>query len=1191
MFTRIARFELGYQLRQPAFWVSFAAFFLLTFFAITNDNVQIGGAGGTHANAPFAITQTLAIMSLIGMFIPVALIPGTVLRDMDSGMAGIMYSLPVTKAPFLAGRFTGAFIVVVLAFLGAPLGMLVGSHMWWLDPEELGPTRLDVHAQVLTVFVIPNLLVMSALFFSVAAVTRSNWAVYSAMIAFLVLWVVAGQLIEGPENQTLEALVDPFGLAAAGQLTRYWTVFERNSMAVPLEGALLWNRALWLGIALTLLALAVLLFRFETQPRRGKAKAAAPVEEAAGRLSRPRVTPAPAGSMAWGQLWRQSREEAMGVIKSPGFLVLLALGVFNTSGALVNLDSIYGTPVYPVTRSIVELITGTFSIIPAIVVIYYAGELVWRDRQMRMAEIVTACPVPGWVFVVSKLLAMVLVLIALFSVAALAGIVAQVGRGFTAIEPVIYLQQLFLFLGTSFLLVGVLAMFIQVITPNKYLGMIAVVGFLLLTMVAGQIGLVDNLILYGGGPGVPMSDMNGTGHFATPALWFTLYWGLFALFLLVLAHRLWPGAVPAPLKVRLSGLRRGWTPVPAGIAVVSLLGFAATGAWIAYNTHGLNEVVSADELEERLVAFEKAYRQYEDLPQPKVIDVRTDIDLYPEIRRYEVRGTYILENQTDAPIGEVHVAYNSDLDITRNEIAGATLRHADADNGYYIFTLAEAMQPGARLELSFGAVMDNPGFTNDTDMSSINHNGTFINNFEAAPIIGFPRNAMLQDRSARRKHGLDPIDRMADLDDPDHQGINYLRRDGHWVGFETTVSTSPDQIAIAPGYLQREWVENGRRYFHYRMDTPILNFYSWLSARYTERKEIWNGIDLAVYYHAPHGWNVDRMVDSMRKSLDYFSAAFGPYQHRQMRIIEFPAYETFAQSFPNTVPYSEAIGFIADNRDPEDIDYVFYVTAHEVAHQWWAHQVMGADVQGSTLLSETLSQYSALMVMEREYGKDRMRRFLKYELDSYLRGRGGEDREELPLYRVENQGYIHYRKGSLAMYALKDYVGEETVNRALARLVKETAYRSDPYPTSRDFLRILREEVGPEHQQLVTDLFEKIVLYDLKVADHKVERLPDGRWKVTLTLDTRKLEADGKGMETPVPLDQMIDIGIFASDPREVEFTSGDVLYLEKHRIDRTDPVIEVIVDRPPAAVGVDPYNKLIDRNGDDNLVMTGAAG
>ena len=218
---------------------------------------------------------------------------------------------------------------------------------------------------------------------------------------------------------------------------------------------------------------------------------------------------------------------------------------------------------------------------------------------------------------------------------------------------------------------------------------------------------------------------------------------------------------------------------------------------------------------------------------------------------------------------------------------------------------------------------------------------------------------------------------------------NYISHDSDWLDYDATVSTAPDQIAITSGYLQREWMEGGRRYFHYKMDSPILNLWAFQSARYATATDKWKApdgrtVDIAVYYHPTHTWNVKRMIDAVKKSLDYYTEHFGPYQHHPVRIVEFPRYATFAQSLPNTIPYSEAIGFIARVEEPDDIDYPFYVTAHEVAHQWWAHQVIGADAQGATMLSETMAQYSALMVMEKEFGAASMRRFLAYELDRYL---------------------------------------------------------------------------------------------------------------------------------------------------------------------------------------------------------------
>jgi len=330
------------------------------------------------------------------------------------------------------------------------------------------------------------------------------------------------------------------------------------------------------------------------------------------------------------------------------------------------------------------------------------------------------------------------------------------------------------------------------------------------------------------------------------------------------------------------------------------------------------------------------------------------------------------------------------------------------------------------------------------------------------------------------------------------------------------------------------------------------------------------------------------MLEAMRDGIAYNSEAFSAFQHRQMRIFEFPQFlGVFAQSFPNMVPYSEGAGFIADNRDPHNIDYVYYITAHEVAHQWWAHQLIGGNMQGATMLSETFAQYSALMLMKREYGEHHVRRFLRYELDKYLSGRGSEAANELPLYRVENQTHIHYNKGSLVMYALQDYLGEDVVNRALARLLREYAYVSKPYPRSTDFLRILRAEAGPEHEALIADLFEKIVLFDVKATGLAVTPRSDGRFDVRLTVSAKKIEADGKGVETTVPLDYPIDVGLFIRHPEDVAEGDDHVLLLERRTVTDGKNVLEFVLDAAPEFGGIDPYNKLIDRVSGDNIIST----
>ena len=244
--------------------------------------------------------------------------------------------------------------------------------------------------------------------------------------------------------------------------------------------------------------------------------------------------------------------------------------------------------------------------------------------------------------------------------------------------------------------------------------------------------------------------------------------------------------------------------------------------------------------------------------------------------------------------------------------------------------------------------------------------------------------------------------------DPDGAVTNLFTPHSDWISYHTTVSTSDDQIALSPGYLTRDWHANGRHYFSYDMgDVKTLDFFAYVSARYDVKREMYQGaanpIAIEVYHTAAHTYDVDDMIDASKAGLAYYEKNFSPFQFRQYRILEFPRYRTFAQSFPNTIPFSEGIGFIGRVEKPTDIDFTYFVTAHELGHQWWAHQLIGGRVEGSNMMSETLAEYSALMVMQQKYGRDNMHRFLKHELDRYLRGRAGEIRRERPVVLVQNE--------------------------------------------------------------------------------------------------------------------------------------------------------------------------------------------
>jgi aminopeptidase N len=407
------------------------------------------------------------------------------------------------------------------------------------------------------------------------------------------------------------------------------------------------------------------------------------------------------------------------------------------------------------------------------------------------------------------------------------------------------------------------------------------------------------------------------------------------------------------------------------------------------------------------------------------------------------------------------------------------------------------------------------------------------------------------------------------------------------ISFRATVSTEPDQIAVAPGYLMREWTDNGRRYFVYDMgETPIQHFVAFVSARYAIHIDRWRDVEIQIFHDPKHPYNIIRMTDAIKAGLDYFTTNFGPYQFRQFRVLEFPRYRGFAQSFPNTVPFAESHAFIGKPATDGDLDTAFYVTLHELAHQWWGHQVIGAFAEGSNVLSEMLAEYSALMVLERVLGPERLRLYMKHNLDQYLTGRRNEREGEQTLARVTRQGYVWYQKGSLAIYALKDAIGEDRLNAALRGYLERVKFQGPPYTTVDEFLDALRAATPPDRQGLITDLFETLTLFDNRAVSATWRETPDHKYVVTMKVAARKLRSDPLGKETPIAIDDDIDIGVFAGEGRNER-----ALFLEKRRMKSEDLTFDVVVDERPTRAGVDPYHKLIDRTSTDNVVTVTRGG
>ncbi len=1190
MFREFLIFELKYRLRQPMVYAFFVLFLFLSHSMTVDPNVGIGGFGmlnNVNVNSPFKILAINSIISLIGILMATAFMSGAALRDFKHNFSQIVFTTPVEKFGYLFGRYCGAVLIMLIPFLGAIIGSVTGTFL--ADPDKVGPFMFTAYLNSFLIFYLPNIILSGALFYSIAILTRSQTFAFSSTIFLLFGYAFTTMLVQNLELQNLVYFFDPFGLEAAVLTTKYWTIFEKNTIMVSISGWMLLNRFIWIAVSVSILAFLYSFFSFTTPKvkRNLKVIKEEPTTYAAKltyvNLRLPSVLILHNLKTHIYQFLSQTKIEFFGIVRSPAFILITVFITFNLASSVIVAPDIFGVTDYMVTYRMLDIIRGTylFGFLP--VIIFYAGVVVWRERDANFSELNDAAPFPSWVAFMSKTTGLIGMVALLCFFAIVICSISQFLNGYTNFEFGLYFKDVFLIEFTTFAMFCVLSMLFLTVINHRYLAYAALIVFLLVSQNKfDDWELMHNLYRFAEVPKYVYSDLYGFGPYAAGIINFKIYWIIFCALLSIIGSVFWVRGQIFGIKERFSLARKNLTSTTGFAFTIIFLCLITMGSWIYYNTNILNEYRTKYDDNKINAAYEKTYKKTEFLPQPKVTDVKLNVDIFPEKRNVTISGIYVIKNKTEFSIDSVRITTNPKWSVENLIIPDAELVFDNRNLGYWIIRLQDILQPGDSTQLSFKISSVSQGFENRISQKRILQNGTFLE-YDILPHIGYNNHRTVESKEERLKNGLSPYVDLPKVDDPKARMKNYIGFDSDWVTLQTTLSTSSDQIAIAPGSLQKEWQEQGRRYFQYKLDYPSLKFFTFNSARYEVARDKWNDVDIEIYYHKPHDVNVRRMINSIKKTLAYGSENFSPYTHKQARIIEFPRFATFAQSFVGTMPCSESAGFIADLRDKEKIDMVFYIIAHEIGHQWWAHQVTGAAVQGETFLSETLAQYTALMVMEQEYGREKMHKYLRYEMDKYLRGRGRESKKEMPLSRNENQGYIHYNKGGVTMYALRDYIGEEKVNLALRRFVEAHAYSNPPYPTSTDLMKQFRAVTPDSLQSMLYDMFESITLFSNRVTDASYRQLENGQYLLYLTVESKKFRADSIGVETEISVDDWIDIGVYAKGSTE----RSKPIYFVRHKIDNPKMELKIVLDSEPGRAGIDPNFLLIDRFPSDNIKTT----
>ncbi len=1178
MLKKILLFEIKNSLFKLSsliyfIFIFFISFFLALFFADTFQGITIN-YGLLELNSPIILNDIITSIGFLGILIIAPIFGQSMNKDFETEFRQIIFSMPISKATYFFVRYFGSVITTIIILSSIGLSIWIATLMPFINKQFIEENHFVFYITPYLFNIIPNILFFGALFIAIISFFHKMSPIYFCSILIFMGYIIAQRIMGDIDNKFIASLIDPFGSVAMQNITEYWSIAEQKTKIISLTGFYLYNRLFWITLGSFFLSIGYFLFNpFKLQKEK---KISNKTLFTFNKLKKINIALKPKSLKV---LLEISISEFKQAFSNIYFIIILFCGILYLVIASMQIGKIYGTETLPVTYHVLEGIGGSFQLFIVIIITYYAGELVWKDREKKIYELTDSKPISNLFFYLSKLSSLILLQVFLSCLILITCLFIQILSSYYFFEWNIYFQYLFMYFLLPNIFICILTLFIQTISKNKYIGHSIVVFYYFLLFWLPSIGFDHNLYLIGKTPNIIYSDMNKFGASWYPFMIFFLYWGLFHFGIAILTILLWQRGSIITWKDRFIKFKSCIRLFQKRILFGSFACWIILGGFIFYNTNILNTYQNKFTQEKKLVAYELQYKKFEKEIQPEIKSVCIKINLFPEKQSMNAQGIFKYKNCSTKPITKILLNISQDTNINYlNWNKQTSLVHIDKCLGVNIFNLAEPLLPNESIELSFQLNVKPKGFKNSEFSKKIIENGTFFYGTDFFPFIGYNQSSEINNEKIRQKYNLPKKPRMHDINDAKALNKTYVSQEGTWIDFETTISTSKDQIAIAPGYLVKQWQENDRIFFYYKMEKPILNFYAFLSGRYKVKYDQWNDVKIEIYHHPHHTMNISRMIQSIKKSLDYYTKNFSPYQFSQIRIIEFPRYATFAQSFPNTIPYSESIGFISKPKDKnsEDIDYVFYVTAHEMAHQWWGHQVVGGNVQGSTMLSESLAQYSALMVQEKEYGQKQMKKFLKYEMDKYLQGRSGEQKKELPLMYDEGQHYIHYNKGSLIFYALKDFLGEETVNKVLKEYINDVAFQKSTFTNSVELINHFKKVVPEDKKYLIEDFFETITFYENSTKNVAFTK-KDDKYQIIIESDNKKFHSDELGIEHEILMDDYIDIGIFDKE--------GNILYLEKHKIKSGKNIFHIQVDKKPYYAGVDPINKLIDKNSKNHLL------
>ena len=632
MWYEFFKFELNYRLKRPETYFFFLFLFLFSLFGVefVFQGIELGLL---KKNSPLVIAKSMGAITGLSMIVVSMMMGVPILRDFQYDITSLLYINPVSKKDYLLGRFLGSCAVLVLVFSSVMWGMMLGEFMPWINPKEFLPFQFINYLQPFLWVALPTIFFGASVFFVTGALSKNLMVVYTQGVFIFVLFMITKSIT----NETLQALFDPFSLSTLTKASEGLTVTERNFRLIPMSGIMLLNKLFWIASGLFALAIGYVKFQLIVLTERAsnkKQKQNALALTNTFNKSLPTVTPVYHVKAQFIQLFLTARFHSLSILKLTSFWAIILCCFLIILVNSVNLGTSHGVDSYPTTYLMIEELQEMAIYFFLIILVFYSGEIMWKEKEANLDLIHDASPLDRFVNVSSRFLALLFIYFIVMLSFIVAGVLFQTWNGYYRYELEVYFFGFFLELLPFMALYTFAALFFQALTGSKFMGMIATVAFAIINVAISKFGLEHALLNFGGQALAKYSDMNGYGHFLTAYLWVKIYWVLFGVLLLIFAGILMGRGTETALRKRwTSGLNQIGKPV-ASLSIICAGLFMGIGGYIFYNTNVVNEFATKREQANFRADYEKSLKQFEYIPQPKIVNVKLKIDLFPSTLPY-----------------------------------------------------------------------------------------------------------------------------------------------------------------------------------------------------------------------------------------------------------------------------------------------------------------------------------------------------------------------------------------------------------------------------------------------------------------------------------------------------------------------------------------------------------------------------